>query len=844
MFGHVDTADSKARVYFCRSINTAAIQCIVHMLCGLNLFNMLNLKTMKALVGVSLVATTLIGSVASAAITSTLKLGSKGAQVKELQQFLNACSSDTMVSASGAGSMGYETTTFGPATKKAVIAFQKKMGISQVGQVGPATRAAIANGCGTNNNNNNNNNQSGPVTVSLSSDNPAAGTIIAGQATADLMHVTFNGSGTVNSVTLSRGGISDSSTLTNVYLYDGVNRLTDGYSFNTNGTLTMNNLNLAVNGSKTIAVKADVYSSTNSYSISTTLSSFSAGTTTNTVSLKGNDMYIAGGSTLASIALSGANALASTTATVNAGSTSYAVWRQAFQVSTRALNLKSANFRISGSAPVDATANVGMYIDGVKAGNNATMTYRNGSNYLTFDMSSMPYSLTTGIHTVEIRTDIVKGSSFSFTVSLQSASDMMVVDPQVGVNLVVGSFVASSGTTVTVGTGSFTASNDPAFSALTTTTAAASNATIAKFKIHGYGEDVKVTSLPITPVIGGSPSPAASGLQNVSVYFNGSQIGSSTSWTSGAITLSPGSQMIVPAGVDSILEVKADLRTSSAGTNYTAGNISANLGAATAEGWYSHSSITGPTATGTVLAMQTGTLALSANSGYASQNLNPNTAKAKIGSFVLQNQGSSESIRVSTLAVKLTYGAGTSSANLGGLYTSETSGNASTPVQPATAAASGNATNTFSTDFILAPGAVKVIDIFADSSSDTGATATVIASLTVSSMGEISKVAATSSLTAGQTMAFRTGTVATPTVVGASSTSAQLIAAANGGVADGSKATYNFTSSLASSTITELTFTVSGTTTATSLKIGNATASVIGGTAYFTGLSIPVSTGG
>lgn len=798
---------------------------------------------MKALVGVSLVATTLIGSVASAAITSTLKLGSRGAQVKELQQFLNACSSDTKVAATGAGSAGYETTYFGPATKRAVMAFQTKMGVSSIGLVGPATRAAITAGCGTNNNNNNNNNQSGPVTVSLSSDNPAAGTIIAGQATADLMHVTFTGSGTVNSVTLSRGGISDSSTLTNVYLYDGVNRLTDGYSFNTLGTLTMNNLNLAVNGSKTIAVKADVYSITNSYSISTTLSSFSAGTTTNTVSLKGNDMYIAGGSTLASIALSGANALASTTANVNAGSTSYAVWRQAFQVSTRALNLKSANFRISGSAPVDATANVGMYIDGVKAGNNATMTYRNGSNYLTFDMSSMPYSLTTGTHTVEIRTDIVKGSSFSFTVSLQSASDMMVVDPQVGVNLVVGSFVASSGTTVTVGTGSFTASNDPAFSALTTTTAAASNATIAKFKIHGYGEDVKVTSLPVTPVIGGSPSPAAAGLQNVSVYFNGSQIGSSTSWTSGAITLSPGSQMIIPAGVDSVLEIKADLRTTG-GTNYTAGNISANLGAATAEGWYSKASITGPTATGTVLAMQTGTLALSANSGYASQNLNPNTAKAKIGSFVLQNQGSAESIRISTLAVKLAYGAGTSSANLGGLYTSETSGNAGTPVQPATAAASSNATNTFSTDFVLAPGAVKTIDIYADSGSDTGATATVISSLTVTSMGEISKVAATSSLTAGQTMAFRTGTVATPTLVGASSTAAQLIAAANGGVADGSKATYNFTSSLASSTISELTFTVSGATTATSLKIGTATASVISGTAYFTGLSIPVSTGG
>ncbi|MGI9118011.1 MAG: peptidoglycan-binding domain-containing protein, partial [Minisyncoccia bacterium] len=143
---------------------------------------MINIKTMKALVGASLVAATLVGSVASAAITSTLKLGSKGAQVKELQQFLNACSSDTMVATSGAGSMGYETTTFGPATKKAVMAFQKKMGIAQVGQTGPATRAAIAAGCGTSNNNNNNNGGSvvtGSVTVGLASDNPASSIITA-----------------------------------------------------------------------------------------------------------------------------------------------------------------------------------------------------------------------------------------------------------------------------------------------------------------------------------------------------------------------------------------------------------------------------------------------------------------------------------------------------------------------------------------------------------------------------------------------------------------------------------------------------------------------------------------
>ena len=104
------------------------------------------------LAGVATVASITGASAATTAqcsytFTQTLKSGSKGVEVMNLQKVLNM-DSQTVVATSGAGSMGNETMYFGPATKAAVMKFQAANAVSPTsGLVGPLTRAVLNQVC-------------------------------------------------------------------------------------------------------------------------------------------------------------------------------------------------------------------------------------------------------------------------------------------------------------------------------------------------------------------------------------------------------------------------------------------------------------------------------------------------------------------------------------------------------------------------------------------------------------------------------------------------------------------------------------------------------------------------
>jgi peptidoglycan hydrolase-like protein with peptidoglycan-binding domain len=849
--------------------------------------NIMSIFKSKFLLGVMVVAALFVGvatvapqaeAASCATFTMTLKSGMRNSQVLCLQQMLNE--KGYTVALSGAGSMGRETTTFGPATKAAVVKFQAARGLTADGIFGPMSRAALLNlasnpgtlpaGCQPGWLFNPANGQScsptnppvtgtGPVLASLAANNPASGSLVSGQATADLAHIALSGSGTVTSMTFQRTGISTSSTLTSVYLYDGTTRVSDSATVNTNGVITFNGLNIAVNGSKVISVRADIQSGSgpSGQTVGVTLTGLTASGVASVANVAGNIFTITNGSGIIAAVNVGTQTVSS--ASINAGTSNYIIWSAPVQVNTRAVWLKGAQLRFIGSAPVDSLQNVALYVDGVSV---ATTGGVNSMGYLVFDLSAAPKSLTTGSHTVDVRADVVKGSARSFNLSLQNAGDLMVTDSQLNVNVAVssptsGSFTTNSAGTISVNAGSVTVSLDPSFTTVTNVTGGATNSVIGRFKLKAYGEDVKVSSLQVTPSVATGVAAGSSdldSLNNVALYFctalnSCSQIGSSTNWTTGTITFQLGSSLIIPAGVDSWLEVRADLQTSD-NYNFTSGTVTVTLeGSASfnnGQGMASLDStidVASADVVTTGLTIATGTLAVSANPAFTAQTVNPNTSGQRIASFVLANQSSSEAVRVTNLKVDLDMTT-IASTNISNLRTSETSGSGSTPINPATGDGSTDSVNNFSVNFTLAPGQTKVIDIFADLGAASAGDVTV--GLTPTALGASSNVNVTPSEATGQLISLSAGVFANAGVVVSATSAPQYVASAVTGAADATQATYNFKATSGAATISELKFRVTTSTGASvsQVKVGNVTAPVVSGVAYLTGLNIAVPNGG
>src|SRR3989344_4377156 len=733
--------------------------------------------------------------------TRNLAVGSTGSDVKCLQALMNT-SASTQVALSGAGSPGMETSYFGSLTLAAVKKYQAQQGWTPANQVGPLTRAklnawlsggAVVNppstgfpaGCTSASGYSPTTGQScatvvilpvptgAGLTVMLASNNPATGTIVDGQALAQLVALTFtNGDNTEVKVTglkLKRIGVSADASLTNVYLFNGATRLTDGAAVsetmvnfnNTSGLFMVPSM-----GSLTIWVLADV-NGTSGETVGMQVIS-SADVSTNASSVKGTFPITGNLMTLATGTLAGVewNATTTPSAADVDPQDGYTVFQNSVIVTTRAVDMTRISFRKTGSISNTDLKNFKLYVDGVQVG--ATMQLVADSldqSYVTFDLSGAPKRLEAGTRVVKVLADIIGGSSLTFTMHLWNVADVTVVDTQYMANILSdlisdASFTKRSTGVQTINAGTLTITK------LTTSPSgdivdAASNASLAKFELKAAGEKVKIETLYISARVN---TAGVSGLRNGAIYANGVQIGSTTTLydpndsTNAYTTFNLGSSLIVEPGSPVVLTVRADVYDTGTGDT-TNSIVSGSTIQVTIEGASTNNNATGLVSsttldvpasdiTGNSLTVAQGTLALSLDPAYTAHSVVAPLTAYKVGDYNLF-ASTSEAVNISTINVAVDE-VSTYATNIYVKYGTQT-----TSIKPTVAA-----TNSWSINYTLGAGVTIPVEVYMDVSSlmttGTGTVVTDFDSTTVSSA-----VAANSADVTSQALTYTSGTLAT-----------------------------------------------------------------------------------
>jgi hypothetical protein len=772
---------------------------------------------------------------------TNLRLGAVSTDVQNLQKLLNMDAA-TRVAATGAGSMGSETLRFGPATFAAVKKFQAANGVSpQSGYVGPLTRAVLNTVCSsTAPTNPTNTGNSG-----VSSNSIPVSVLVQGQAAAKLGEFVVTGNGSVTNITLQRTGLSNNSTLANVYLYDGNTRLTDAASVRTDGSISFNSGSglFTVNGSKTLTVRADIASSNTSgqtVGVALTGVTMMGGSQTPVNGVAGPLFSISSAQTVTANLTTTAPSPAA--ATINAGSMNQTIWRNNVSIGTNPAKLNGVTFKMIGSAPANTLSNVQLYVDGVSKGS-ATI---NAMNQFVFDMSGMPAALTTGSHLLELRADVVGGAYRNFYMSLEQAADLRIEDStlpgiQVTPTYLAGTLTNINGGTVTINNGTLTITQDPAFNNTTNLVGGASQIPLASFKVTAYGEDVKITTLTFTAA-GTGFSPASTTLANVGLYINGGQVGSNqtVNLTAGnTFTFSNlGSNLYVPAGQSVIVQVKGDTSNTS-GTAYTAGTLTINMnaGSSNAQG-VSSSQTTSTSAVGGQTLTIGNNVTFGVTSGFGASTKAPNSQMVKIGSYSI-SAGSAEGLNINQITVALT-GTMLGVNQISNLRVMDGSNTVGTPIGNPTAS------NSFSANVSVPAGTTKVLDVYADFGSG-ASTYTAITAATVTYLGSVSNISATTA-SAGGVIAITAG--AAQIIAGGVTLNSGLSPVSQnviGGQTNFAIGTFNVkvNNAIGGAVLKDLTFTVPA-NSISSITVNGKTGSVVGTTAtvFNVGLSVPSDSSG
>ena len=759
---------SLAPIAHAASLTSAQIQSILSLLSSFGADSATIANVNAALTGTPSTSGSTGGSVSSSCnFTMDLTMKSKGADVTCLQNALIAAGYSIP-----AGATGY----FGAQTRAAVIAWQKAVGVSPAaGFFGPISRAHWNLGgsstSGTGTGTGTTTPTSAGLKVSLSPTSPNGTVLVQGQGIGDLGDYVFtNPTATpinVTGLTFKRTGVSNDSTLSNVYLYNGVNRITDSAGV-TNSQFSYSNsaglFTVPANGTYTVSVRSDIATGTSGQQLGVSLVSVSSsGTLDSSVSLPINSGY----QTISAASLAGVDYGATVTpsaATTISPQSSYPVWQNTINVSTNPVKLTSLKFTNLGSIDSSYVTNLRLYVDGVQVG--STVPAMAADRTVTFDLSASPLTLSTQSHVVKVLADITGGANRTIVFSVQRSSDGMFVDSELNQPVTPTSngstFSAESTQTITInsvsGSSGVSVSLDPA-SPTANVAVGASNVNWASFDMLASGENVKVSDLYVYASSTQSTGALAGvgGLQNGKIMVNGVQVGSTKnigSLLANKTDFSLGSSLILPAGQTTVVSIYADAKDT-AGTNLPTGStviVSLAAGSSNAQGQSSLNAANVPAAatSGNSVTVTSSTLTATQYTGYGNQTVIAGSNNAKIGAFTLST-GSTEGVTVNTIAITMPGDTYASVTNL--TLKDDATGNVL-----GTVITTPSATNTFAVTYDIPASSTKTIDVYANILSGIPAgTIQLSVGNTTAGTGDITGISATAATTALQTITIGSG---------------------------------------------------------------------------------------